>query len=101
MIVANFTAGFYRLREINCRRATAHYCATASCTNDHSIHVFRYTTNLCVANNTIVVKRKRRAFVANAEAHARYRNIQLASHMHVAVTQYCAVARERVNSSAW
>ena len=22
-------------------RATAHYCATATCTNDHCIHVFR------------------------------------------------------------
>ena len=39
-------------------QATVHYCATATCTNDHCIHVFSYTTNICVANNTIIVKRK-------------------------------------------
>ena len=72
-------------------RATAQYCAIATCTNDHYIHVFSYTTNICVANSTIIVKRKSplpchirgvaytKSISCNAEAHARYRNIQLAS----------------------
>ena len=71
-------------------RATAQYCATATCSNDHCIHVFSYTTNICVVNNTIIVERKRpfpchirgvayrKSISCNAEAHARYRNIQLA-----------------------
>ena len=71
-------------------RATAQYCVTATCTNDHCIHVFSYTTNICVANNTIIVKRKSpfpchirgvaytKSISCNTEAHARYQNIQLA-----------------------
>ena len=39
-------------------RATAQYCATATCTNDHCTHVFSYTTNICVDNNIIILKRK-------------------------------------------
>ena len=34
-------------------RATAQYCATATCTNDHCMQVFSYTTNIFVANNTL------------------------------------------------
>ena len=57
-------------------RATAQYCATAMCLVTQ--------TNICVANNTIIVKRKRplpwyiRGVVytkSNAEAHARYGKI--------------------------
>ena len=80
-------------------RATVQYCATATCTNDHCIRVFSYTTSICVANNTTIVKRKSpfpchirgvaytKSISCNAEAHARYRNfMQLASLARVTYT---------------
>ena len=49
---------FVKVNDLTLSWATAQYCATATCTNDHCIHVFSYTTNICVANNTIILKRK-------------------------------------------
>ena len=83
-----FKASFLDLvLKLTLSRATAHYCATATCTNDHCIHVFSYTTNICLANNTIIVKRKSPfpchirevAYMKSISCNARYRNIPLAS----------------------